>query len=97
MPPAMARSVARKVKNRRHLKVVAMAEKAEEMCRRTGVAPERMADFPAKWWVDLARVAGHPCSKVSMETRRAVVDKVKLDIAEPFRPLGRGPMEERDA
>lgn len=96
MPPAMARSVARKVKNRRHALVLAMATKAEDDIRaatdRDPAALLRGMDIaPAGWWKALAAAVGHPATKApSQETRQAVIDKVRADLAAPYRAKGRG-------
>lgn len=95
MPPAVARSVARKVKNRRHALVLAMATRIEDDIRssdRDRDALVRGLDIaPARWWKATAAAVGHPSSKApSLETRAAVIEKVRADLAAPYRAKGRG-------
>lgn len=90
-PPAYARAVARKVHNARHQKVLAMAEMAEDTLRAARVPADALEQFDKRWWLTLAKVAGHPCKKVTPETRAAVIEKVTRDMAEPYQAKGRGP------
>lgn len=97
MPPAMARSVARTVKNRRHALVLALATKIEDDIRasdRNHAALVRGLEIaPPRWWKIVAAAVGHPSSKApSPETRAAVIDKVRADLAAPYRAKGRAPM-----
>lgn len=91
MPPAVAHAVARKVKNRRHALVLAMATVAEDKLREVGLPADVLEGFDLGWWRKLAAAAGHPSSKApSQETRAAVIEKVRADLAEPYRAKGRG-------
>ena len=95
-PAAYTRAVARKVKNNRHAKVLALATALEDLCRKHGLEAEMVAGWNvvAGWedrtWRELSVIAGHPCRSVSPETRAAVIDKVRADLAEPYRAKGRG-------
>lgn len=93
-PATYRRAVARKVKNARHAKVLAMTNVVEDWCRTTGVTPDNLdavlSHMRPAWWKAVAQAAGHPCSKVTDETRTAVVDKLRRDLAEPYRAKGRG-------
>lgn len=95
MSPAVAHAVARKVKNRRHALVLAMATIAEDDIRGTDRDSDAllrgMETAPPVWWKALATSAGHPSSKApSPETRAAVIEKVRADLAAPYRAKGRG-------
>lgn len=88
-PAAYRRAVARKVKNNRHAKVLAMATVAEDLCRKHGAEAEWLETWDDRAWRELSVVARHP-SKPSPETRAAVIDKVRADLAAPYREKGRG-------
>lgn len=94
MPPAVARSVARKVKNRRHALVLAVATKLEDLCRQGAIDDADALEVMVpdnRWWKELAAAVGHPSSKApSLETRAAVIEKVRSDLAAPYRAKGRG-------
>lgn len=93
-PAAYRRAVARKVKNNRHAKVLDMATVLEDWCRasrvRLDIYDEVLQTLDDRFWKGLAITAGHPCRKVSPETRKDVIDKVRADLAEPYRAKGRG-------
>jgi hypothetical protein len=99
MPPAKARAIARTVKNRRHALVLAMATKIEDDIRASVGEDATMQSAllvcietaAAGWWKTLAATVGHPSSKPpSPETRAAVIEKVRADLAAPYRAKGRG-------
>lgn len=94
-PPAYLAAVARTRKNRRHALVLAMATKIEDDIRasdRDHDAHVRGLEIaPARWWKTVAETVGHPSSKPpSPETRAAVIEKVRADLAAPYRAKGRG-------
>lgn len=89
-PAAYRRAVARKIKNDRHAKVLAMATVAEDKLRKVGLGAEVLEGFDTRWWLKLAAAAGHPCRKLNPVTRAAVIEKVARDMAEPYRAKGRG-------
>lgn len=93
-PPAYRAAVARTRKNRRHALVLALATRAEDIIRASVVDNDamlaNMKAAPTKWWKLLAEDAGHPSSKPpSPEVRAAVIEKVRADLAAPYRK-GRG-------
>jgi hypothetical protein len=93
-PPAYVRAVARKVKNNRHAKVLAMATKLEDGMREIGLLSfddRPLLELGDTWWKSLAASAGHDAARPpSAVTRQAVLDKVRADMAEPYRAKGRG-------
>jgi hypothetical protein len=86
--------VARKVKNRRHARVLDMATLAEDMCRRADapLSADRLESLTEREWKALSAAAGHPATVPSAETRACIIDKVRADLAEPYRAKGRAPM-----
>lgn len=85
-PPAYLAAVARKRKNRRHALVLDMATVAEDKLREVGLPADVLEQFDLGWWRKLAAAAGHPSNKApSPETRAAVIEKVRADLAEPYR------------
>lgn len=89
-PAAYTRAVARKVKNNRHRLVLDMATVAEDICRKHGVEADVMEGWSNRAWRELSVVARHPSRVVSPQTRAAVIEKVRADLAEPYRAKGRG-------
>jgi hypothetical protein len=93
-PAAYRRAVARKIKNDRHAKVLAMSNIVEDWCRSSEIGPDTASPVLTRmggpWWRAVARFSGHPCRKVSPETMTAVIDKVRADLAAPYRAKGRG-------
>lgn len=89
-PPAYLAAVARKRKNRRHALVLDLATVAEDKLREVGLSADVLEGFDLGWWRKLAAAAGHPSSKApSTEARAAVIEKVRADMAAPYRK-GRG-------
>lgn len=89
IPAGKARAIARTVRERRRLKVLAMATLAEDKLREVGLTADVLEQFDLTWWRKLAAAAGHPCRGVSPETRALVVEKVTRDMSEPYRAKGR--------
>ena len=92
-PAAYRRAVARKIKNDRHQKVLAMANEVEDLCRREPwIAGEGILEsLKPTWWSKVAIVAGYSGHTPSPTTIAAVIEKVRADLAEPYRAKGRGP------
>lgn len=89
-PAAYTRAVARKVKNNRHRLVLDMATWLEDECRRAPAVETILDDLSPSWWRKVARAAGHENSRPSPATVAAVIEKVRADLAEPYRAKGRG-------
>lgn len=90
-PPAYRREVARKIKNRRWVKVVDMAAQLEQCLAEVdppagtpiGVVLTQLHAGTDRFWCDLAKIAGHPSDKPpSPETRAAVIEKVRADLVQ---------------
>lgn len=81
-PPEYQRAVARKVKNRRWIKTVDMAEVATAKLSELGMDADVLEGFDSRWWSTLAKVSGHPShTPPSPERRAAVIEKVRADLA----------------
>lgn len=87
-PEAYRAAVERKIRNARHAKVLALANVAEDMCRKHGMEADELGGWTDRAWHMLARQARQ--SDPSPETRAAVIDKVRADLAAPYRAKGRG-------
>ncbi len=69
-------ATARRIKNARHAKVLAIAIVAEELCKRTDAAAERLAGLSPENWRNLSIAAGRPSTVPSAETQAMVIAKV---------------------
>lgn len=67
-----------------------MAGKVEPAFRASGAIPDILLYMSERWWTNLAAVARHPGKAPSAETRAAVIEKVRADLAAPYRAKGRG-------
>lgn len=88
MPTEKAQWVARRIGENRRLKVLALANVVEDVCRARAISADALDRLTGQEWKDLAKQAG--VKVPSAETRAAVVDKVRRDLAEPYRAKGRG-------
>lgn len=69
-------ATARRIKNARHAKVLAIAIVAEELCRRQDSPAADLAKLGPQDWRNLSKLAGRPDTVPSEETQAAVVAKV---------------------